>query len=118
MNDTNYIGDTPLLISIKHKFMTSVIFLLLYLASPFVKDKRGFDVLHYSKYDFRLNNILKKIIKLHYMSMLGKTKNKLEFIQRKFSRYIINEYKNDLENDAYIIISEKVEFFKRKNVNN
>jgi hypothetical protein len=118
MNDINYIGDTPLLISIKHKSMTSTIFLLLYLASPFIKDKRGFDALYYSKYDFKLNKILKKINLLHYICILGKTKNKIEYIQKHFSEYIIDEYRNDLENDAYNIIYEKLEFYKRKNKNN
>ena len=118
MNDKNYIGDTPLLISIKHKFMMSTIFLLLYMASPFTKDKEGFNALYYAKYDFKLNNILKKIISLHYISILGKTKNKIEFIQKEFSDYIINEYKNDLEVDAYNMISGRIEFFKRSNKNN
>ena len=118
MNDKNYIGDTPLLISIKHKFMMSTIFLLLYMASPFTKDKEGFNAIYYAKYDFKLNNILKKIISLHYISILGKTKNKIEFIQKEFSDYIINEYKNDLEVDAYNMISGRIEFFKRSNKNN
>ena len=118
MNDKNYIGDTPLLISIKHKFMMSTIFLLLYMASPFTKDKDGLNALYYAKFDFKLNNILKKIISLHYISILGKTKNKIEFIQKEFSDYIINEYKNDLEVDAYNMISGRIEFFKRSNKNN
>ena len=118
MNDKNYIGDTPLLIGVKHKFMMSTIFLLLYMASPFTKDKEGFNALYYSKFDFKLNNILKKIISLHYRSILRKTKNKIEFIQKEFSDYIINEYKNDLEVDAYNMISGKIELFKRSNKNN
>jgi len=117
MDDTNYIGDTPLLISIKHKSITSTIFLLLYLASPFIKDKSGHDALYYSKYDFKLNNIIKKINLLHYISILGKTKNKIEYIQKHFCQYIIDEYRNDLESDAYDIIYEKLEFFKRTNKN-
>jgi len=113
MDDINYIGDTPLLITIKHHYMTSSIFLLLYLASPFVKDKDGFDVLYHTKNDFKLNNILKKIISLQYLSCFKKTKNKFQFIQKEFSEYIIGEYKNDLEPDAYTIINEKLEFYKR-----
>ena len=115
MDDINYIGDTALLISIKHNFITCTIFLLLYLASPFIKDKMGFNAIHYSKNDFKLNNIMKKICLLHYKSIFGKTKNKMEFIQKEFSEYIIGEYSSDLENDAYNIINEKLEFFKRKN---
>ena len=118
MDEINYIGDTALLISIKHKFITCTIFLLLYLASPFIKDKQGFNAIHYSKNDFKLNNILKKICLLHYRSIFGKTKNKMEFIQKEFSEYIICEYSNDLEGDAYNIINEKLEFFKRRNKNN
>ena len=114
MNDKNYIGDTALLISVKHKYMMSTIFLLLYMASPFVKDKDGLSALYYSKFDFKLNTILKKIISLHYISILGKTKNKIEYIQKEFLNYIINEYKNDLEVDAYNMISGRIEFFKRR----
>ena len=44
--------------------------------------------------------------------------NKIEFIQKEFCEYIIDEYKNDLEVDSYNIINEKLEFFKRKNKNN
>ena len=116
-DDTNYIGDTPLLISIKRKSMTSTIFLLLYLASPFIKDKRGYDALYYSKYDFRLNNIIKKINLLHYISILGKTKNRIEYIQKRFCEYILDEFRNDLESDAYNIIYEKLELFKRTKKN-
>ena len=118
MDDINYIGDTALLISIKHNYITSTIFLLLCLASPFIKDKRGFNAIHYCKNDFKLNNIMKKICTLHYMSILGKTKNRIEFIQKGFSDYIMGEYSSDLEVDAYNIINEKNEFFKRKNKNN
>ena len=118
MDDKNYIGDTPLLISVKHKYMMSTIFLLLYMASPFIKDKEGLNALYYSKFDFKLNIILKKIISLHYVSILGKTKNKIEFIQKEFSNYIINEYKNDLEVDAFNMINGRLEFYKRTNKNN
>ena len=118
MDDKNYIGDTPLLISVKHKYMMSTIFLLLYMASPFIKDKEGLNALYFSKFDFKLNIILKKIISLHYVSILGKTKNKIEFIQKEFSNYIINEYKNDLEVDAFNMINGRLEFYKRTNKNN
>ena len=117
MNDINYIGDTPLLISIKHHYMTGSIFLLPYNDSSFVKDKNGLDAIYYTKNDFKLNNILKKIISLHYLSCFKKAKNKIQFIQKEFSEYIIGEYKNDLESDAYDIINEKLEFFKRSTKN-
>ena len=111
----NYIGDTPLLISIKHNFMEATVFLLLYSASPFIKDLRGFNSIHYSKNDFKMNIIFKKVVSLHYASILGKTKNKFEFISARFSEYILNDYKNDLESEAYNLINSKYEFFKRKN---
>ena len=111
----NYIGDTPLLISIKHNFIEATVFLLLYSASPFIKDIRGFNSIHYSKNDFKMNIIFKKVVSLHYTSILGKTKNKFEFISTRFSEYILNDYKNDLESEAYNLINSKYEFFKRKN---
>ena len=97
--------------------MTSSIFLLLYLASPFIKDKDGFPPIYYAKNDFKLNNILQKIIWIHYLSCLKKTRNKIQFIQKEFSEYIIDEYQNDLEPDAYNIINEKLEYFKRSKKN-
>ena len=115
MDDINYMGDTPLLISIKHNFMTSTIFLLMYLASPFIKNKDGKNAIYYSRKDFKLNKIFNKISLLHYTSILKKSNNKMEFIQKGFCEYIIDEYKNDLEIDAYNVINEKLEFFKRKN---
>ena len=37
------------------------------MASPFTKDKEGFNALYYAKYDFKLNNILKKFYKVQYL---------------------------------------------------
>ena len=73
VDNKNYIGDTPLLVSVKHKFMESAIFLLLNLASPFIKDSKGLNCLDYCKNDFKMKNIFKKLISLHYNSILGPT---------------------------------------------
>ena len=115
VNKQNYIGDTPLLICVKHNFIESTIFLLLYLASPFIKDNRGCNALDYCKSEFKMKNILQKIISLHYICILGPTKNWLEYISREFLEYIVNENKGDLELEAYNIIKEKYEYYKRKN---
>ena len=114
----NYIGDTPLLISARHKYIESSVFLLLYLASPFTKDNEGKDVFDYCKEDFRIANIFKKIISLHYISFFHPTKNKYDVIQTKFIEYIVAEYKNDLKLGAYNLIKEKLDFYIRKKNNN
>ena len=113
----NYIGDTPLLISVKHNFIESTIFLLLNFSSPFIKDSKGKSPLDYCKNEFKMKNIFNKIISLYYISILGPTKNSLNFISREFIEYIVNENKGDLELEAYNIIKEKYEYYKRKNKN-
>ena len=111
----NYIGDTPLLISVKHKFIESTVFLLLYSASPFVKDSKRLDPLYYCKNEFKMKNIFLKAISLHYISLFHPTKYSLEYISREFIEYIVNENKGDMELEAYNIIKEKYEYYKRKN---
>ena len=113
----NYIGDTPLLISVKHRFIESTIFLLLNFSSPFIKDNKGKSPLDYCKNEYKLKNIFQKIISLHYISILGPTKNSFNYISREFIEYIVNENKSDLELEAYNIIKEKYEYYKRKNKN-
>ena len=117
VNKQDYIGNTPLLVCVKHNFIESTIFLLLYLASPFIKDNKGFNALDYCKTEFKMKNILQKIISLHYICILGPTKKWSEYISRKFLEYIVNENKGDLELEAYNIIKEKYEYYKRKNKN-
>ena len=114
----NYIGDTPLLISVRHKYIESAVFLLLYLASPFTKDNEGLDILDYCKDDYRITNIFKKIISLHYISFFHPTKNRLDIIQTKFIEYIVAENKNDLKFGAYNLIKEKLDYYIRKKNNN
>jgi len=114
----NYIGDTPLLISVRHKYIESAVFLLLYLASPFTKDNEGLDILDYCKDDYRISNIFKKIISLHYISFFHPTKNRLDIIQTKFIEYIVAENKNDLKLGAYNLIKEKLDYYITKKNNN
>ena len=87
----------------------------IYIASPFIKDNKGFGIFDYSKSEFRMKAIFKKIIFLHYASMLGPTKNIYEYIQSKFIEYVFNENKNDLEIEAFNMIKERLEYYKRKN---
>lgn len=110
----NYIGDTPLLISVKHKYMETTIFLLLNMASPFEKDNKGLNINDYSHNEFKLKSTIKKIISLHYISFFKPTKKKYEYITREFVEYIVDEYKGDLELEAYNMIKEKFEYYKRK----
>ena len=114
----NYIGDTPLLISARHKYIESAIFLLLYLASPFTKDNEGLDILDYCKDDYRITNIFKKVISLHYISFFYPTKNRYDIIQTKFIEYIVVENRNDLQLGAYNLIKEKLEYYIRKKNSN
>ena len=110
----NYIGETPLLICVKHQFIESSIFLLINLASPFIKDNKGLSSLDYCKNDFKMKNIFNKIASLHYISILGPTKRQFEYVSREFIEYIVNENKGDLELEAYNILKEKYEYYKRK----
>ena len=110
----DYIGETPLLICVKHNFIESSIFLLLNLASPFIKDSKGLNSLDYCKNNFKMKNIFNKIASLHYISILGPTKRQFKYISREFIEYVVNENKGDLELEAYNIIKEKYEYYKRK----
>ena len=114
VNAKNYIGETPLLIGVKRKFIESVVFLLIYIASPFTKDSKGLGILDYSKSEYKMKIIFKKIISLHYQSIFCPTKNIYEYIQSKFIEYIVDENKNDLEPEAFNMINERLEYYKRK----
>lgn len=114
VDEKNFVGETPLLISVKHNYIESAIFLLLSIASPFVKDNKGLGIFNYLKNDFKIINLFKKAISLHYISFFRPTKNKIDFIQTKFIEFIIDEYKNEIENRAYNLIKERMEYYKRK----
>ena len=61
-----------------------------------------------------MKNIFNKIASLHYISILGPTKRQFEYVSREFIEYIVNENKGDLELEAYNILKEKYEYYKRK----
>ena len=111
----NYINDTPLLISVKHKYLESTVILLFYLASPFEKDFDGLNSFDHSKNDDKLEYIFKGIDKIYIVSLFKSSFEKYEFLQKEIANYFINEYKNDLEPDALEILKAKMEYYENKN---
>ena len=110
----NYTGDTPLFISVKHKYMESTIFLLLNFASPFEKDNKGLSILDYCKTEYKLKSTIKKNMALHYNSFFMSTKKRYEYLTDEFVDFIINENKGDLEMEAYSMVKDKYEYYKSK----
>lgn len=113
----NFIGEKPLIIAINHHFLESVIFLFLYLASPFIKNKEGKNILECCGGDYRLRNICIEISKIHLRNVFNPTKNIYENIQKQFLPYILREYRHEIESDAYNILRAKMDFYKRRNKN-
>ena len=93
VNEQNLWGDTPLHISVTQKYYETSIFLLLYLASPFIKNnskQKPFDCNNY----VQLNTMYKKIRDIHLKNFCSRQKNIYENIQKEFSNFVIFEFSN------------------------
>jgi hypothetical protein len=110
----NFIGDTPLFISVKHKYFESTVFLLLNFASPFEKDNKGLNIFDYCKNDFKLKSMIRKNISLHYNSFFIPTSKRYEYIIDRFVDFIIHENKGDLEIEAFNMVRDRYDYYKSK----
>ena len=103
VNEQNLWGDTPLHISVTQKYYETSIFLLLYLASPFIKNnsnQKPFDCNN----DVQLNTMYKKIRDIHLKNFCSRQKNIYENIQKEFSNFVIFEFSNLLNPVALSLI--------------
>ena len=105
VNEQNLWGDTPLHISATQNYFETSIFLLLYLASPFIKNnhkKKPFDCTD----NIQFNMISKKIIDMHFRNIISSQKNYYENIQKEFSNFVIFEFSNLLNPIALSLIKD------------
>ena len=105
VNEQNLWGDTPLHISVTQNYYEASIFLLLYLASPFIKNnnkKKPFDCTN----NIQFNIISKKIMDIHLRSIISRQKNYYENIQKEFSNFVIFEFSNLLNPVALSLIKD------------
>ena len=106
VNFQNFIGDTPLHIGVKNNFYECVCLLLVNFASPFIKDKDGKIPLDNTN-DFRMRLVLERIMKIYYKSFFLKYSNQLEFIQKNFTIFIVEEFRSELNKDTLKYFKEK-----------
>ena len=65
VNAQNFLGETPLHISVKRKCYEATVLLLIFLASPFIKNHKGLKPFDYTD-DYQMNIIYKRITKICY----------------------------------------------------
>ena len=108
MVDANcLLGETPLHIAVKNKFYDCACILLIYLASPFIKDKNGQKPIDLTN-DFDMKSLLTKATKLHYNSYFHKTLKQTVFIQTGLWTFIKEEFEHKLKDEVFEYIKVKV----------
>ena len=105
VNEPNLWGDTPLHYSLAQNNCDTSIILLLYLASPFINNKRNKKPFDYTT-DVQLNIIRKKIMDIHLKNIFGRQKSVYQNIQKEFSNYIIFEFSNLLTPSALFLVKD------------
>ena len=104
INEQNFIGETPLHISACKNYYESTVLLLVYLASPFIKDKYNRRPIDCTQ-DLQLIFIFNKIIELHLKYLILKQKHFYDNIQKDFIDFISNEFSNQLNPEILDLIS-------------
>ena len=102
----NFVGDTALHICSKKKYYETMALLLLYVASPFIKNNKGKKAIECSD-DLRVGLILKKIEDIHFKHFFTKSKLFYESVQKEFLDFILKEFNTQIEPEA-------LELFKTK----
>ena len=105
VNSQTFLGDTPLHISVKRNNYESTVLLLIYLASPFIKNNMGKKPFDSCK-DYQMNIIYKKITSLHYKNMFVRNKLIYDNIQNEFIRFILEEFGTQLKKECLIIVED------------
>ena len=96
VNEQNNMGETPLHISASKNYYESTVLLLIYLASPFIKDKEKRRPGDCTK-DLRMNFVFKKIIEIHLKYIVTKQKNFYNNVQKDFIDFINMEFTNQIK---------------------
>ena len=105
VNAQNLWGNTPLHFSANKNYFETSIFLLLYLASPFIKNKHNKAPFDCNK-DVQINIISKKIKDIHYKNIIERQKFFYENVQKEFCDFIIDEFSNILNPIALDLIKD------------
>ena len=105
VNAQNLWGNTPLHFSANKNYFETSIFLLLYLASPFIKNKHNKAPFDCNKY-VQINIISKKIKDIHCKNIIGRQKFFYENVQKEFCDFIIDEFSNILNPIALDLIKD------------
>ena len=103
INEQNNIGETPLHISASKNYFESTIFLLKYLASPFIKDnekRRPGD----RTTDLQMNFMFRKIVEFHLKYIILKQKHFYDNVQKDFIAFINMEFTNKLNPEILELI--------------
>jgi hypothetical protein len=103
VNAQNFLGETPLHISVKRNNYECTVLLLIFLASPFIKDNKGRNPFEYSD-DYQMKILYEKITKLYYNNAFTKNSLFYEKIQSQFIWFIKNEFSNQIKKEALIIV--------------
>ena len=101
----NFLGETALHLSVKKNNYECTVLLLIFLASPFIKNNKGKKPFDYTK-DYQMGIIYKKITDLHYKSMFVRNKLIYDNIQNEFIRFILDEFSTQLKKDCLIIVED------------
>ena len=104
INEQNFMGETPLHISAHKNFYESTALLMIYLASPFIKDKNNRRPIDCTK-DLQLIFIFKKIMELHSKYLILRQKYFYENVQKDFIDFISVEFSNQLNPEALALIT-------------
>lgn len=113
VDSEDFTGNTPLMIAIQHNYVESVVLLFLYLASPFCKDSSGKSITDFTN-DYQMKFLIQKITKLHTKYYFGPTKNFYSSVQKDFADFIVDEYKYNLEPDAFSLVKEKADIYNKQ----
>ena len=112
VNFQNFIGDTPLQIGVKKNLYECVCLLLVNFSSPFIKDKEGKIPLDNTN-DFRMRLVLERIMKIYYESFFLKYSDQLEFIQKNFTIFIVEEFSSELNEETLKYFKEKKQKYSK-----
>ena len=104
INEQNFMGETPLHISTYKNYYESTALLMIYLASPFIKDKNNRKPIECTT-DLQLIFIFKKITELHLKYLILRQKNFYDNVQKDFIDFISVEFSNQLNPEALDLIN-------------
>ena len=105
IDSIDFTGYTPLHLSIINNNFDTFVILILYGASPFIRDNFGNKPIDYCN-DFKFIDLIKKTTILHIGNLFGKVKHFYDDLQKNLSIFIDNEFRHLLESDCVKMVEE------------